>query len=153
MLEFTIAEAKDQQQIMKIAKEYYLPLQDDQHQTYKKGYTIVKEGGSVLGFSSYRELIEDASEINCIYIIPRERGNQLGEGLLRATLYHLQEKGYKDVFIKPNNQYNGFIEGLGIYKLQNHPEFQTKILKLDLWEHFHCQPIEFFNRGCKGKKK
>lgn len=149
MIEFTVASEGDKLKISEISMNQvdYHPLKEDQ-------FSVVKEGGSILGFTSYRELNRSTAEIVCIYIIPEERGNKLGEGILRATFFHLQQRGYINILLKPNTNYNPLIERLTIGKLQEDTELFNWLQNQNHnpKDYYYCEPTEFFNRGCGGCK-
>ena len=121
-------------------------------------FLLLLERGQMLGCTKFTRLSEGYSAIEGIYVIQRERGMGLGDGLLRATLNYLLLQGFNKTILLSDKATKGFYlhEDL-LLTNKSKDYFQLEELayypKDSLESSFYCDINEFFSRKCKSSKE
>ncbi|SCZ01445.1 GNAT family N-acetyltransferase [Alkaliphilus peptidifermentans] len=155
MIEIKKAEPQDKQNLVKLYNELSVPFTKEDDEVLST--IVIKDRSEILGIANFKKLSNKAAEIKLIYIVPRERGSKLGDGLLRGTINFLMENGYTFVLIKTNENLNDFLLHQGLVPLNevslfDELEIELRSLNLNNSAFFYCNPKEFFQRKCKGSR-
>jgi len=97
---------------------------------------VVADKDVVLGFGYYN-MYDQEIYLDHLFVDPKERLNYLGDSLFRAILNALLMQGVKEVFMRPGQGYDVFLQHENIDLIEDR-------YVIDLYE--------FFNRKCRGKK-
>ena len=117
-----------------------------------KEYFAVIDGDKVLGHAlvfMFHNI--SIAQINEIYILPQERKQGLGDGLLRTVFNYLRIHLFNRTIIKNHKELGNFLINKGIKEIdfQNLSENIKSILKNDYKDQYYiCNIEEFFKRKC-----
>lgn len=120
----------------------------------KHEFIAAMDNNDFLGFSQIAVGQEIAEIIN-IYVNESERGQGLGDGLLRTTLNYFEKNGYLWTIAGENKHLNEFLRKEGFVLLGE--AMISEDIK-DLMKHYnplstyYCNIPLFFNKGCKYNK-
>ncbi len=103
---------------------------------------VVEDGSRICGLSGYRQLEEEKAELVYLYIREEDRGFKLGDGLLRATLNHLDHKKIRQIYITSNERTDGFFVAEGLEIAMKSGENLV----------FRAELPDFFNTPCKSSR-
>lgn len=119
-------------------------------------YFAVIDGNKVLGHALVA-LFDNSlvAEIIEIYILPQDRNQGLGDGLLRTILNYLQINLYTHVIIQEHKELEGFLINTRAEEVnsKNLTEQVNAILKKSNEFKYYIYDIEeFFSQKCKGSQ-
>ena len=103
---------------------------------------IIDQSNEIIGVGSYKRKGDNAAIVDLLYVKKANRGQKLGDGLLRALLNHLNIKGYHTVFFNSEGASNGFFVSEGLEIAAVDPQ-NAEILT------FRAELPNFFEGGCK----
>ncbi|SNR88489.1 Acetyltransferase (GNAT) domain-containing protein [Anaerovirgula multivorans] len=117
-------------------------------------FIVAFDNNQFLGFTQI-DIGQHIAEIINIYVNENERGQGLGDGLLRATLNYLEKNGYLWTLVQDNIQLNGFLRKEGFVLLRE-ASISTAIMDAikdyDSNSTYYCNIPLFFKKGCKNNK-
>jgi GNAT superfamily N-acetyltransferase len=98
---------------------------------------VAREKDKVLGFVS-AELVVLDPYVRCLYMLPALRGRKFADGLLRALLYYMLNRGFGFAYAEKDTLISSYLEGFGF----KNDEKQEGRLALEI--------DPFFDQGCQG---
>lgn len=105
---------------------------------------VLEDNGNIIGFSNFR-FVGDYAIINLLVIDRRRRGENLGDGLLRAVLNYCLRNGIEEAIYIGHNQY--FLKK-GFNEIGDFDEKLSLITEGKSSNILICDIDNFFNKGC-----
>jgi len=105
---------------------------------------ILEDNENIIGCSNFR-FVSDYAMINFLVIDRSRRGENLGDGLLRAVLNYCLRSGIKKAVYVGNSKY--FLKK-GFTKSEDYDEKLSLITTRDKTDILICDIDAFFDRGC-----
>lgn len=110
------ARAPDVPQIVELVNHYAaqgLMLPRSYNHVYQnlRDFTVMEEGGRIVGCGALHVLWEDLAEVRSLAIVPELAGNGLGGQIVRRLIEEARELGVPTIFAFTYQV--GFFEGLG----------------------------------------
>lgn len=99
---------------------------------------VARDKEKVLGFVS-AELVLLDPYIRCIFMTPALRNKKFADGLLRALLYYMLNRGFGMAYVDTSNDLSSYFIHFGF-----EPDAKDGRLKLEI--------DPFFSKGCQGCK-
>ncbi len=103
---------------------------------------IVEDGNNVCGIAGYELADEHKAEMCYMFVRHEDRGFKLGDGLFRAILNHLDHQKVTQVYIKSEENTDGFFVAEGLEIAMKTGE---KLV-------FKAELPDFFNKPCKSSR-
>ena len=114
-------------------------------------FIVAFKNNQPLGFAKIA-LKRNIAEIIMIYVNPKERGQGLGDAILRTTLNCIEKYGYLWVLTSDNPHLNHFFIKEGFILLEDvidFEDFKCSIEKYNPSDTYCCKIPEFFQKGCR----
>ncbi len=111
-------------------------------------YYVVEDNSEIVGGCKFN-VIDEYAIINFLVINENRRGENLGDGLLRAVLNYCSSQGVKNVFFMGDNHY--FIKK-GFLKVKEADEDLFSKIEIYTNSILRCDIEEFFKKGCCCKR-
>lgn len=136
MIQFRLERYEEKSQSAQWVKEAFGYVLDPEDWVF-----IAEESKRIIGTCvfAYQTGAAEAALVKSIYILPEERGQNFGDGLLRSTLHYLELQGVKNVKLLSNIGVYEFYLSEGLENVKEN-EFVTKL-------------PDFFLKPCKGSGK
>lgn len=129
---------------------------EDQCDSNSKEYFAVIDGKEILGHALVT-LFQDSStaEVIELYIVPQQRNQGLGDGLLRTVFNYLRNNFFTLVIIKNHKDLESFLIKEGMKEIDSRilsDQIKRILNKGYLGKYYICSIDEFFKRKCKGSQ-
>ncbi|SES69124.1 Acetyltransferase (GNAT) domain-containing protein [Natronincola peptidivorans] len=137
---------------MKVLSTYYEECKFFKEAISSSEYIAALDENTPLGFAEITFYEKMLPVIKRMYVNKEERGQGLGDGILRATLNYVLSNGYSFTVIEGNDNLSNFYkkEGLLLMKDVKAPKgYQGYFNQYDQNQTFFCNISSFFIKGCK----
>ena len=112
-------------------------------------YYILEDNGKIVGGCNIN-INSNYAIINFLIIDDNRRGENLGDGLLRAVLNYCLRNGIKQIFYIGDSQY---LIKKGFYKVRKTDEYLVSATAMDTDIILACNIEVFFKKGCSSCRR